>query len=351
MDIEKSSISANKYVKAVPKFFKSNKQPHRRIYMLRSIICVLLFVLTAIYILLFVVTSSGMSDPFVGEFVANAEDDKYYLKIEKTPDGKYQGVILVDGEQIRLTGQRRGEGIMGEINEDGEIYQFMAKVNKDGSLYLEDEDGESMIFQPTHTADLGRPSNDDLPSPENSKSGQSPAKQREVYINRIKLDADKLQMLETIYQVHIDEGKYWYDGNCGAWGVEGGPTVGFIMAGLDLPGPMPSDISGGGTAIFINGREIHPLDQQGLHQLFGVTYPGRYWLDAQGNLGLEGGLPIVNIVATIRAAQSKQAGKSVTHGYGSTFGGRGTLAGDGQGGHIYSGRTATGKSVFWYPGM
>ncbi len=304
--------------------------------MFRNIFCILLFVFTAIFFLLFDVISSGMDDPFVGEFVANTEGDKYYLKMEKTPDGKYQGVLLVDGEKIRLTGQRRGEEIMGEINEDGDIYQFVAKISDDGSLYLKSEDGESIIFQPSHTADLRSP---------------DAAKKREVYVNRIKLKADKLQALEAVYQVHIDEGRYWYDGNCGAWGVEDGPTVGFILDGLELPGPMPSDISGGGTAIFINGREIHPLDQQGLHQLFGITYPGRYWLDAQGNLGIEGGPPIVNIVEAIRASQSKQAGGSVTHGYGSTYGDRGTLAGDGQGGHIYSGRTATGKSVFWYPGM
>jgi hypothetical protein len=154
-----------------------------------------------------------------------------------------------------------------------------------------------------------------------------------------------------MYQTRIGKGRYWYDKRCGAWGVENGPTVGFIMAGLDLPGPMPADISGGGTGIFINGREIHPMDQQGLQQLFGITYRGRYWLDAQGNLGVEGGPALVNIVAAIQDAQRRQAGGSTTHGYGSTGGARGTLARNGQGGHMYSGRTASGKSVFWYPGM
>lgn len=171
---------------------------------------------------------------------------------------------------------------------------------------------------------------------------------RAVYINHIKLSLTQLQALETTYQIHIDNGRYWYDAICGAWGVEGGPTVGFILAGLDLPKPLPPDISGGGTGIFINGREIHVLDQRGLRQLFGVTYPGRYWLDAQGNLGPEGGPAIANIVAAIQAAQQRQATSqgSVTHGYNSAYGARGTL-----GGGMYSGRTASGKSVFWYPGM
>ncbi|MBW2481584.1 MAG: hypothetical protein JRF38_16475, partial [Deltaproteobacteria bacterium] len=100
------------------------------------------------------------------------------------------------------------------------------------------------------------------------------------------------------------------------------------MAGLDLPGPMPSDISGGDTGIFINGREIHPMDQLGLQQLFDITYRGRYWLDDRGNLGVEGGPALVNIVAAIQAAQSRQSGGSTTHGYGSASGARGTLAGD-----------------------
>ena len=170
---------------------------------------------------------------------------------------------------------------------------------------------------------------------------------REVYINRVKLNKTKLLAVEQTYQTKIKNGKYWYDHFCGAWGVEGGPTTGFIMAGLDLPGPMPSDISGGGTGIFINGREIHALDRRGLKQLFGVTYAGYYWLDANGNLGVVGGPFIVNIVAAIQSAQRSGAGNSVTHGYGSGGGTRGTLSGGG----MYSGRTASGKSVFWYPGM
>ena len=171
--------------------------------------------------------------------------------------------------------------------------------------------------------------------------------ERNVYINAVKLEEEKLKALEEAYGTTIENGRYWYDRLCGAWGVEDGPTAGFIMAGLDLPGPMPADISGGGTGIFINGREIHPLDKQGLQQLFGVTYTGHYWLDAQGNLGVEGGPVLVNIVYAILAAQRALQGGSVTHGYGSGGGARGTLSGSG----MYSGRSASGKSIFWYPGM
>ncbi len=112
---------------------------------------------------------------------------------------------------------------------------------------------------------------------------------------------------------------------------------------------MPVNISGGGTGIYINGREIHPLDQQALMQLFGVTYLGDFWMDAAGNLGYVGGPAIANILqASQQAARGggSSGGGSVTHGYDSTYGARGTVSGG-----MYSGRTASGKSVFWYPGM
>ncbi len=164
---------------------------------------------------------------------------------------------------------------------------------------------------------------------------------REVYINRVQLDSAFVLAVESEYQTSIEDGRYWYDAACGAWGVEGGPTAGFLAAGLELPGPMPADISGGGTGIFINGREVHVLDNQALQQIFGQTIPGRYWLDAFGNLGPEGGPAIINLAAAIQNSR-----ESITHGYDNPSGARGTLAGG-----MYSGRTATGKSVFWYPGM
>lgn len=181
-------------------------------------------------------------------------------------------------------------------------------------------------------------------------SDNSAQQSRKVFFNRVQLTDQQLQSLESMLQSRVQDGKYWYDKTCGAWGVEGGPTAGFIFAGMDLPGPMPVNISGGKTGVFINGREVHPLDKQGLEQLFGAAPAGRYWLDAQGNMGPEGGMAVTNLAMAIAQAQSRQGGGSVTHGYGGT-GARGTLGSDGEGGSIYSGTDASGKSVFWFPGM
>lgn len=156
-----------------------------------------------------------------------------------------------------------------------------------------------------------------------TSSGNAGSETRQVYINRVKLDDATVQALETQYRVPIQNGRYWYDAICGAWGVEDGPTAGFIYAGLKLPNPIPVDISRGGTGIFINGREIHPLDQKAFQNIFGYTIPGRYWLDAHGNLGPESGGAIANLAAAIRASKGAQSG-SVTHGYGMPTGSRGS---------------------------
>lgn len=277
------------------------------------------------------------ADSFVGEFAGNLEGHPLELSIGKSQDGHYVGSMLTYGERLALFAERSDDTLVGHVNDGGAIIGFAAAARGD-AIVFQFHAGETIVFEPVRMA-----------PPAAAAVAAAPSAGRSVLINRVRLEPEVLQALEATYQTRIEDGRYWYDAICGAWGVEGGPTVGFIVAGLNLPGPLPADISGGGTGIFINGREIHPLDQAGLQQLFGVTYRGHYWLDANGNLGPVGGPAIVNIVSAIRQAQTasgQQSGASVTHGYGSAYGSRGTV-----GGGMYSGRTASGKSVFWYPGM
>lgn len=100
----------------------------------------------------------------------------------------------------------------------------------------------------------------------------------------------------------IPAGSYWYDPVSGLWGLQGGPTIGQILPGLELGGPLRPDASGGGTGIFINGREIHPEEAAFLQRIFGYVIPGRYWLNPQGIGGVEGGPPAFNLVAAAAAA-------------------------------------------------
>jgi hypothetical protein len=121
------------------------------------------------------------------------------------------------------------------------------------------------------------------------------AQSRSVFINRAKHPADTLTLLEQTFQTRIPDGRYWYDQASGAWGQEGGPTMGFTVPRLPLGGMLPADISRGTTGVFINGRQLPLADLAGLQRLTGPVMQGRYWLDDQGNAGFEGQPAIVNL--------------------------------------------------------
>jgi hypothetical protein len=109
-----------------------------------------------------------------------------------------------------------------------------------------------------------------------------------------------LAQLELRWGQRVPDGDYWYDRVSGAAGAWGGPMSALLPPGLALGGPLPDDASGGGTGVFINRRELHPLDVQRLAALLGPVYPGRYWVDAYGNAGLEGGPPLLNLYQLAR---------------------------------------------------
>lgn len=126
-----------------------------------------------------------------------------------------------------------------------------------------------------------------------------------VVINGVTLNTNELEAIAVRWQMRVPAGRYWYDRISGAWGIEGGPTAGFTVAGLDLGGALRADASGGGhglfTGVFINGRELHPMDVAALSQFLQVM-PGRFWVDASGNFGFEGQpYPLGNLVQVARA--------------------------------------------------
>lgn len=131
---------------------------------------------------------------------------------------------------------------------------------------------------------------------------------RQVVINGRKLSDETVSSLEIASGVRILDGSYWYDKACGAWGFAGGPTVGFILAGLDLGGPLRADASNGNTGVFVNGRELHFRDVVALRQLVGTVLPGRYWLDAAGNVGVEGGYFLFNLAQLAAASGGSRGG-------------------------------------------
>lgn len=128
----------------------------------------------------------------------------------------------------------------------------------------------------------------------------SPAPVGATMVNGVVLDDNAQTALYQRFGQRLPPGFFWYDRHCGAWGVQGGPAVGFTAVGVEIFAPLPANASGGGsgttTGVFINGREIHPLDYMALQRLLGVILPGRYFVDAFGNAGFEGGPPVVNLL-------------------------------------------------------
>jgi hypothetical protein len=141
-----------------------------------------------------------------------------------------------------------------------------------------------------------------------------------ISVNRVELGQDIVQALAQ-YGIQVAPGAYWYDPLSGLFGLMGGPGLGFTMPGLQLGGPLPADASGGGTSVFVNGRELHPADVAALSAL-GPVYPGRYWLRYDGWYGVEGGAPLGNLILL---AQQAAGGPGYNR---STYGGH--LGSDGQ---------------------
>ena len=133
---------------------------------------------------------------------------------------------------------------------------------------------------------------------------------RQVVINGVRLTAAELHYLDGASGAGIPDAHYWYDPVSGLWGLEGGPSLGQTMAGVDVGGRLRRDASGGRTGVVVNGREIHRTELQFLVRLFEVVNPGRYWLNADGIGGYEGGPARFNLRA---AAGGPRRGSILGH--------------------------------------
>jgi hypothetical protein len=132
-------------------------------------------------------------------------------------------------------------------------------------------------------------------------SGQA-ARDSGVAINGVVIDAALLSRLEKQYKTMVPKGAYWYDRRSGAWGFAGGPCQGFTVAGINIGGTLRRDASRGRTGVILNGREMHYQELAYLASL-GV-YPKRgvrYWMNADGRCGEEGGLALGNLFALARS--------------------------------------------------
>lgn len=121
-----------------------------------------------------------------------------------------------------------------------------------------------------------------------------------VQVNGRWLTAAQRQALQQRLGAPPLPGRFWYDARSGLYGRLGGPSEGRLPPALPVPAPMPPAASGRGTGVFVNGRELHPQEVQRLQAAYGAVRRGRYWLEADGTAGLEGGPPAWNVYAQPR---------------------------------------------------
>jgi len=148
-----------------------------------------------------------------------------------------------------------------------------------------------------------------------------------VRINDVELSQAVLEAYAHRFRTRIPPGNYWYDQVSGAWGIMGGPTLGFTRPGLQVGGPLKANASNGDTGVFVNGRQLHRLDVVGLQQIGVPVQYGRWWVRANGDFGQEGNPYVVlgNLLAYSRAARGRRSGSV----YSSLAGGGVTSFGDG----------------------
>lgn len=267
------------------------------------------------------------------DYAGELDGDAVHLRLETVRSGPTSGSLQGLGAALFLTGTLAGGRLEGQLSSGGMRVPVRGELSGD-TLHLSigpDEDGE--VLQTVLRRDGGRAA---------SSAPVTSAPTINVVVNGESVTQATRQGLEQQYGLRMVEGRYWYDATSGAWGLEGGPTKGYLMPGMPLGGPLRMDASGGGTAVVVNGRALHPYDLMSLQMLVGAVNPGRYFLDARGNMGFEGGPPLVNLVALLQVFAANQQQARL---YGPGWGGgnaSGGGGGGGGGGGWYSGITGAG---------
>jgi len=168
---------------------------------------------------------------------------------------------------------------------------------------------------------------------------------KNIIVNDQLVDSSVISQLEKTYSVKFVPGNYWYDKMTGAFGKQDGPCTGIGVAGLDIGGPLRATSSGGTTKVFINTRELHAEDVQGL-QTFMQVIPGRYWMDAYGNFGFENYPALGNLYLIYKAKFA--GGKKSTYYKNNPWSGETTSFGSDGSFMYYSSKKSDGTTIDYY---
>jgi hypothetical protein len=136
---------------------------------------------------------------------------------------------------------------------------------------------------------------------------------QEVRVNGRVLTEPQMAGIEAIYHVRPKAGSYWYDARSGLYGLTGGPAAGLMLPGHNL-GSVAEDASAGKTMVWVNRRRIPFSEWLIWSAVVGApVQPGRYWLDASGDVGYEGiPVPFLNL-HTVAARGGPRGGGNRAH--------------------------------------
>ncbi len=275
--------------------------------------------------------SDTVPDEFCGVFQASSPEGNITLELKKQSSADYIGRLNHASFEYMVSAKKAANGVRGILSSfDRVVFGFYLRVGPYKNqvaltLYTPDIEGNPvagtqqtlMFVRQSASYGIRAEKTDEVSSKSTDKSD------RGVFVNGRWLDAQTLKHVQSKYGIKVRDGRYWYDSKCGAWGIEGGPTLGFILPNLSLGGDLQVNSSNGNTGVFINGRQLPVQDLQALYGLTGPIAPGRYWLDSRGNAGLEGQPAIVNLLQ-LHATMSRNAKSSfyrnsyLDHGSGSS---------------------------------
>lgn len=207
--------------------------------------------------------------PFVGTY----KGEDIVIEIKEIAADQFVGTIVLDDESARFTAREQDGALVGILTLDDEKLQVRLTLKGTTLTFWAEEESQTLTKQ--DATSLAKP------------VAPAPASQ-ELRVNGVVVDPERLRKFEQGNQIRIPRGDFWYDKVSGAWGIAGGPTLGFTAPGMDLGGPLKEDASRGTTSVFINGRQLPFADVIGLHNLGVPVQQGRWWLDNSGNFGVEG---------------------------------------------------------------
>lgn len=258
--------------------------------------------------------TAGAQD-FSGTYAGDTDGAAITVELQQHNDGTVSGTLSGEGTTARLSGRIVSGRLVGTGHFEDEPFEFSGDLRGDvlslsdghvvHALHRVGAPAGAAAKRPVESSGHGA-AEPKAPPATPGPPGFQPAPQA-VTVNGVRLSAAQISSLEQNFRVRVQPGDFWYDGIWGVWGFKGGPIRGFLPAGLNLGGRLQADASGAtGTGVFVNGRELHALDVLALRQL-GPVYAGRFWIDAQGYYGFEGGPPVGNFRAALQ--QPQQGGR------------------------------------------